>query len=318
MKTDPAFREWRDISRVDGEGGFIGVPPKYLIDDYVLVARPGRVFADLCRNEVLPFGTDSLFIPRELSGVTAGMQTGDNAAISDSDITDTLISAPVGTCAGQFGCSVQLLEQAPVNLSAILFRDLMAAHASQLDIQVIAGTGANGQVTGVDNTPGIQNVAAAATDIPGFFTALAKAMYLINTTRFEPPEVVVMHPTRFSWLCSLTDNAHRPLVEPYANPLANTSGVLQKVAAERVVGQVMGLPIVVDPSVTMVDGSDVVHVARSSDLLLWECPFRLVVRPEVKAPNLTVTLQAWNYLAFTAGRYVSSVVRITGLTAPEW
>ena len=40
--------------------------------------------------------------------------------------------------------------------------------------------------------------------------------------------------------------------------------------------------------------------------------------PETKAQNLTVLLQIYNYLAFSAGRYPQSVVEITGLTAPTF
>ncbi|WP_406816187.1 HK97 family phage prohead protease [Mycobacterium sp. M23085] len=316
VRTDPAFAEWRDISTVDGDAGF-AVPPKYLIDDYVLVARPGRAFADCCTNETLPAGTDSVNLPAATQGTAAAIQTADNTEIVDVDITDTLISAPVRTIAGQIGASIELIEQAPVDLSAIIFRDLIAAHATQLDLQVIAGTGENGQVQGIDNTPGVQSIEAASSDIPGFFNALAQALYLINSNRYEPPEVIVMSPIRYAWICSLLDSEHRPLLLPYASGATNMAGVLQKVAAERIVGQIMGLPIVLDASVTMVDGSDTVYIGRTSDLVLWESPFKLLVRPQVKAPNLTVVLQAWNYSAF-ACRYPSSVVRITGLAAVEF
>lgn len=317
VKTDPAFREWRDISRVSSEGGY-GAPPKYLVDDYVLLARPGRAFADSCHNEALPSGCSSLNLPKMASGTAEAIQTADNTEIVDVDLTDELITADVETVAGQIGVSIQLLQQSPADISAILFRDLMAAHATQTDLQVIAGTGSNGEVLGVDNTPGIQSVAVASSDIPGFYKALGNAIQIVNNTRFMPPEVVIMHPVRFSWICSLIDNQNRPLTLPYAGAPANGAGVLQKVASERVVGQIMGLPIVIDSSVTVVDGSDVVYVARASDLILWESPFKLRVLPQVKGPNLTVTIQAFNYLAFTASRYTSSVVRITGLTSPEF
>jgi hypothetical protein len=63
---------------------------------------------------------------------------------------------------------------------------------------------------------------------------------------------------------------------------------------------------------------DIVYVARSSDLLLYEGGIRARVLPETKASNLTVVLQVYSYVAFTAGRYPQSVVEITGLTAPTF
>jgi hypothetical protein len=42
------------------------------------------------------------------------------------------------------------------------------------------------------------------------------------------------------------------------------------------------------------------------------------VLPETKAQNLTVILQVYRYLAFSAARYPQSIVQITGLTAPTF
>ena len=39
---------------------------------------------------------------------------------------------------------------------------------------------------------------------------------------------------------------------------------------------------------------------------------------QVTATTLTVLLQIYSYLAFTAARYPASVVEITGLTAPTF
>ncbi|OBJ57998.1 DNA primase [Mycobacterium asiaticum] len=87
----------------------------------------------------------------------------------------------------------------------------------------------------------------------------------------------------------------------------------------------MGLPVVTDPNVTTHAGAgsptgteDVVYVARTSDILLWESGIRARVLPETKAQTLTVILQIFGYLAFTAARYPQSVVTITGLQAPTF
>ncbi len=93
---------------------------------------------------------------------------------------------------------------------------------------------------------GVTSTEAASTDIPGFYKALAGAIKTVNFTRFMPPEVIVMSPVRYSWLCSLVDDSHRPLIQPYAAGITNAAGVLQNVAAERIVGQLMGLPTVID------------------------------------------------------------------------
>jgi hypothetical protein len=86
-----------------------------------------------------------------------------------------------------------------------------------------------------------------------------------------------------------------------------------------------GLPVVTDPNISTTSGAgtaagtnDIVYVLRASDLVLWESGIRARVLPETRANNLTVLLQIYNYLAFSAGRYPQSVVEITGLTAPTF
>ncbi|HVQ84627.1 MAG TPA: phage major capsid protein [Mycobacterium sp.] len=322
VASDDSFKEYRDISRVDGQGGY-AVPPAWLMDQYIELARPGRAFANLVQRQALPGGTDSINIPKLLTGTAVGVQTADNTAIAKVDLTDTFINAPVRTIAGAQGVSIQLIDQSPIAFDDVVFRDLVAAHAASTDTQVLAGSGTGGQVLGVNNTPGILTVAASAVTIQGVYSAIANAIQLVHTQRFLPPEVIVMHPVRWGWFLSLLDNQERPLFLPAANSPMNVGGVLSDVASQQVVGQMHGLPVVTDPNITTTAGGspgnqDLIYVLRASDLVLWESGIRARVLPETLATNLTVLLQIYNYLAFSAGRYPQSVVEITGLTAPTF
>jgi hypothetical protein len=134
-----------------------------------------------------------------------------------------------------------------------------------------------------------------------------------------------MHPRRWGWLLSLLDGNGRPLFLPNAQSPFNAGGILTDVDSQQVVGTVQGLPIVTDPNITTTAGSesgggteDVIYVMRASDLVLWESGIRARVLPETKAANLTVLLQIFGYLAFSAARYPQSIVEITGLTAPTF
>jgi HK97 family phage major capsid protein len=322
VAQDDSFKEYRDISRVDGQGGY-AVPPAWLMDQYIELARPGRAFANLVQRQALPGGTDSINIPKLLTGTTVGIQTADNTPVSKTDLTDTFINAPVRTIAGAQGVSIQLIDQSPIAFDDVVFRDLVAAHAAATDTQVLAGSGTAGQVLGVNNTPGILTVAASAVTIQGVYSAIANAIQLVHSQRFLPPEVIVMHPVRWGWFLSLLDNQERPLFLPAANSPMNVGGVLEAVASQQVVGQMHGLPVVTDPNITTTAGGspgnqDLIYVLRASDLVLWESGIRARVLPETLATNLTVLLQIYNYLAFSAGRYPQSVVEITGLTAPTF
>ena len=318
------YKEYRDLSRVEGQGGY-AVPPAWLMDQYIELARPGRAFANLVQRQPLPGGTDSINIPKLLTGTAVGVQTADNTPVVDVDLTDTFINAPVRTIAGAQGVSIQLIDQSPIAFDDVVFRDLVAAHAASTDQQVISGTGVNGQVLGVDATPGILTVPASSVTIQGVYSAIANAIQTVHTQRFLPPEVIVMHPRRWGWFLSLLDTSDRPLFLPTANSPMNVAGVLSDVASQQVVGQMHGLPVVTDPNISITSGTgtaagtdDIIYVLRASDLVLWESGVRARVLPETKAQNLTVLLQIYNYLAFSAGRYPQSVVEITGLSAPTF
>jgi hypothetical protein len=83
-----AFQEFRDLSRVDGSGGY-GVPPAWLMNQYIELARPGRAIANIVQRQALPGGTDSLDVPKILTGTTVAVQTADNTPVSDTDVSRT-------------------------------------------------------------------------------------------------------------------------------------------------------------------------------------------------------------------------------------
>lgn len=270
------------------------------MDQYVTYARPGRAFANVCQRAPLPGGTDSINVPKMLTGTTVAIQTADNQPVSDTDLTDTFINAPVRTISGQQGVAIQLIDQSPIAFDDVVFRDLVAAHAAVLDQQVMYGTGANGQVLGVTQTPNVNNIAVSALTIQGIYSAIANAIQTIHVTRFLPPEVIVMHPRRWGWLLTLLDTQNRPLFIPEANSPWNAAGILTDVDSQQIVGRTHGLPIVTDPNIATNLGAgtneDQIFVMRASDLVLWEGGIRARVLPETKAANLTVLLQIYNYL----------------------
>jgi HK97 family phage major capsid protein len=151
-----AFQEFRDLSRVDGSGGY-GVPPAWLMNQHIELARPGRAIANVVQRQAFPGGTDSPNVPKILTGTTVAVQTADNTPVSDTDLTDTFINAPVRTIAGHQGLAIQLIDQSPIAFDDIVFRDLVAAHAAVTDVQVIGGAGTNGEVLGIRNTPNTQH-----------------------------------------------------------------------------------------------------------------------------------------------------------------
>ncbi|MFJ6841353.1 phage major capsid protein [Streptomyces griseoluteus] len=322
VATDP---EYRDLSRTDGNGGYF-VPPVWLMDQYAELARAGRAYANVVSNQPLPPGTDSINIPKVASGTATAVQNGDNTAVQETDLTDTFINAPVRTIAGQQDVAIQLLDQSPVSFDEVIFRDLVADYATKTDLQVISGSGSAGQVLGVRNTAGITTISYtdATPTVAKLYSKIADAVQRVHTGRFMAPTVIVMHPRRWAYLLAASDSTGRPLVVPNSGNPQNAIGTLGVVGSQQVVGTMHGLPVVTDPSMPTNLGvgtnEDVIHVLRASDLILYESGIRSRVLPEVGSGNLTVRLQVYGYLAFTAARYPASVVEIggTGLVAPSF
>ncbi|EID10189.1 phage major capsid protein [Mycolicibacterium phlei] len=325
--------EFRNLSRTDGQGGYF-VPPLWAMQRFIELARAGRAYANLVPSEPLPAGTDSINIPKIATGTSTAVQSGDNSALTgpgahETDLTDTSVSAGVKTIAGQQGLSIQLLDQSPLNFDEIVFRDLAADYATKLDIQVISGTGTGNQVVGVRNTAGIETITATSAggsnldDVKLVYAKIADAIQRVHTLRFLPPEVIVMHPRRWAWFMSVFDGDDRPLMA-LSGPGVNQVGVLENVASQQIVGHMHGLPVVTDPNIPTTLGTstneDVIHVLRASDLLLFESGIRTRTLEQTRAESLTVLLQVYGYLAFTAARYPKSVVEIAGsaLKAPTF
>jgi hypothetical protein len=112
---------------------------------------------------------------------------------------------------------------------------------AETDQQVIEGSGANGEVLGIQLAPGITTIAASAIDIQHVYGAIANAVQTIHSTRFLPPEVIVMHPRRWGWFLSLLDASQRPLFLGTANAPMNVAGVLTDVASQQIVGSLLGV-----------------------------------------------------------------------------
>lgn len=317
-------REFRALDRADGSGGYF-VPPLWVMQDWIALARAGRAYANLVPTEALPAGTDSINVPKVSSGTSTAIQTADNASVSETDLDDTSVSAPVRTIAGQQSVAIQLLDQSPVNFDEVIFSDLVADYATKVDLQVISGSGSNGQVLGVRGTDSIETISYTGTaSAAALYSKVADAVQRVHTLRFMPPTVIVMHPRRWAYLLAATDENGRPLVVPGPGNPQNAMATLGEVASQGVVGQLHGLPVVVDPNMPAALGSgtneDVIHVLRASDLRLWESGIRTRVLPEVGSGTLTTRLQVYGYLAFTAARYPKSVVEIGGsaLAAPTF
>lgn len=304
--------QMRALTTTDGAGGDF-VPPLWLISQFIELARPGRVTADLVNNQPLPGGTDTISLPRIATGTATAQQATQNTAIQNTDATTNSVSAAVLTIAGGQSLAQQLLDQSPINMDEILLMDLAADYAVKCDTFVITNNATN--AVGLISAAGI-TVGVTATTLTGagsIWSKVADAVQQIHTSRYMPPTSIVMHPRRWAAFLAGTDTQNRPLVTPSAmNPLADSSGV----KSAGFVGVIQGLPVYTDPNLPTNRGAstnqDPAFVLRESDIILYESVPRAEASIQPGFMNLTVNLRFYRYVALHASRYTKSIALLDG------
>ncbi len=311
--------ESRDLTTTATAGGGF-VPPVYLGDYYAGFARESRPFADLIPTSPLPDAGMTLSIPKITTGTTVThIITQNSTAPSETDIVEATISVPVVTIAGQQDVSQALFDRSDPGIDQILFNDLRADYDRYLDLQMLSGTGANGQHLGIravsspNTVTYTQATPTAALTTPKVYDAVQQ----IATNRHAPADAIVMHPRRSAWLASNLSSTF---------PLFQVGGLTQAQGTQDIGSliSVSGLRVVSDSNVGILYGAstteDEVYVVRASDMHLWEGPLQTRVMFEVGSGTLTVRLQLFAYSAFASSRFNKSISIIsgTGLIAPTF
>jgi HK97 family phage major capsid protein len=323
--------EKRALGNTGGAGGSGGefAPPLWLVDEFVALARPGRVAADLFTHDTLPGGVSSINVPKVSTGTTTALQTTQNSALSQTDMTTTSLSANISTIGGKQVVSVQLLEQSAIPFDRVILQDLALAYAGALDIQALTGAGTSGALRGLANAASLTTIAytQASPTVVGagqFYALIAKAISQVYSTRYLPPDTILMHPRRWAWICAAFDTSNRPLVVPAAlamNPVATDDTNV----AQGFVGTLQGLQVFTDPNLPINLGGgtnqDPVYIFRRGDVLLWESASPTVETfTQPYADSMGVLFRLYGYAAMVPDRYGSSIVLLsgTGLVTPTF
>lgn len=325
--------EARAMGNTDAAGGAGGefAPPAWLVDEFVKLARAGRVTADRCVKDPLPSGVSSINLPKVSVGTKTGVQATQNTSITSQDMTTTAVSSGITTIAGKNVVSQQLLDQSAIPFDRVILGDLAADYARELGSQVLSGSDSGGELNGIQTyftAHGTVNVSYTTTQPAvagggGFYAIINQSISAVASARFLPPNAIVMHPRRWSWVAGSFDGSNRPLVSPSGNAFNQIADASQ-VAAQGPVGEMAGLPVYVDPNIPIDLGAgtdeDVVLVGKFDDLYLWEAGPRMQAFDAPYADTAGVLFRALGYAAFIPHRYASSVSVIsgTGLVTPTW
>lgn len=308
---DEALAEYR--STTGNYGGL--VVPQYLTDLYAPVLKSGRPFLTNVTSVPLPAAGMNITIPRGATGTSVAAQETQNTGVSNTTLTESDLVVPVRTFAGQQLTSRQSVDRG-AGIAQILLQDLFADYATKVNVSAISGDGTAGGHFGILNTTSVQTAAWTGTTGASLVSSLHNAIGKVNSSRYAAADLIVMHPRRWAWLCAQSDSSLRPLVQvdgPGFNAVGN--GVA---AGYGVVGSVAGVSVVTDAGIPTNLGAstdeDRIIVTRRSDVLLMEdagAPVGLTFE-EVKGDQLSVTMVAYGYSAFTAGRYPVATCNLQG------
>lgn len=323
--------ETRAVDRTDTTSGGDLVPPKWIFDEIALLARAGRVTADLVRSIPLPPGTDSVRFPKITTGTAVAIQTADNASLTSTDMVANTVTAPVVTVGGIQDVALQLIDQSPMNITDLVLGDLAADYARKLDDQVINGSGSSGQMLGILNTSSI--TATTYTDATPtaaeLYPFLSDNIRDVLNARYIGGEVFVWNPKMWYFFVKSLDSSSRPFVTFNANGPFNAYGSsnsasevglsVQDNLQSAYAGNFMGVPVFLDPNVPTNLGAGT-NETRSilmnrMDNILMEGTAHASVHPDSLANTMTMRFRFYRYAAFTAGRFApgNGVVSGTGM-----
>ena len=318
-----------DMSTSAGAGGEFA-PPLWLVEDFVALARAGRVTADLCHHDTLPSGVSSVNLPKVAGGTAAGVQATQNSALTDTAMTTTSVSSGITTVGGKQIVPMQLLQQSGIPFDRVILQDLAKAYAVQVDNQVLYGSNANGQLRGL---VGVANNNAFTTSTPApasvtnansLYYVTSKAAAAVQTSIFEPADAIIMHPNRWAWILGSVDANSRPLVIP-AGPSFNGLGTADAPVAQGFAGTFGGYNVYTDPNISLTangtsgtTAQDEIYIVRRDQLWLYESPVQTASFDATYADNASVLFRILGYLAFIPNRYAGAVqsIRGTGLVLP--
>ena len=339
IRSTPRNLEARTNPNTSAGTGGEFVPPLCLVSKYAAFMRPGRVFANRCVNMPLPPGIDVINVPKITTGSSTAIQATQGTGVSSTDIVTTSVSASVNTIAGQEDISLQLLEQSPIAMDGVVFDDLSRDYDQRLDLQVISGSGANGQHKGVlsvtqatsntDPTKASGVTVASTVFYDGStsgsqYRSIVNGVNQIETLRFASPTAIWVHPRRAnSWGYAADAATGRPLFIPTKYGAYNVAGLNEgSPVVEGLAGELYGLPVVKDANMsttmngTAVTGgtADAIVVLKEDDLWLWEGTMRMRALPEILSGTLQIRFQLYAYSAFLPNRFAAGISILTGNT----
>lgn len=308
--------------RAAGTGAFAGlVVPQYLVDLVAPNAAAGRPFADICNSHDLPDSGMTVNISRITTATSAAAQT-ENAAVSETNIDDTLLTESVFTVAGQQTLSRQAIDRG-TGTEDVTINDLVRRYHTALDSKLI-----NDATTGLTNVAQSVAYTDASPTAAELYPKILNAQSNLETVMLDQGVgdiYAVMHSRRWAWMQSQVGTSWPFIGQPgYPSQVGGTNystgygqgvrGILPS-----------GIKVVIDNNISTALGAgteDEIYIVNAAECHLWEDPSApLMIRTDATAAaSLGVLMVVYGYAAYSFRRYTNGHQKIagTGLIAPSF
>ena len=256
--------------------GFIGY-----IDNLIDFNRPA--LSAFSRGALPAAGLTVEYAQVSANTLAVGVQDPENEALSFGNLSIDSVSEPVKTYGGYTEMSKQTIERSSVNYLDTALRALSIAYANATNAAFVA------KVQGLTMTGKVFDVSAGTSE--ALIGGLADASTYIYKNSGLRPEAIVVGTTAYKFLLSVAGEDGRPVV------LVNGAGVnnIGSANVPGLSGQLLGLPIIVDPAMTATKA----YVANSAALQTLESAGAPVRLTSGDITTLTDSISVYGYMAIT-------------------
>jgi HK97 family phage prohead protease len=251
------------------------------VSDTVRILNAGRPTYSVFSSGALPPDGMNVEYPKiNTNTIDVANQAAEGDTLAYGKLTLTSATAPIKTYGGYTDMSRQVVERSSINYVDTAFRAMVAKYAS------VTNAAMRQQL--ITDAALFNQSALGAWTATEIIDSLAEAATKVNGDTGLPLEFILVSSDVFRLVAKSTDTLDRPILSNTGGTV-NTYGNINPVG---LTGNILGLPIVVDPSLAALS----FYAGNSAAITTYEsagAPFRL---NDEEITNLTNSFSVYGYL----------------------
>jgi HK97 family phage prohead protease len=251
------------------------------VSDTVRILNAGRPTYSVFSTGALPADGMNVEYPKvNTNTLDVEEQAAEGDALAYGKLTLTSATAPIKTYGGYTDMSRQVVERSSINYVDTAFRAMVAKYAATTNAAVRAKL--------ISEAANFNTSALGAWTATEIIDSLAEAATKVNGDTGLPLEFILVSSDVFRLIAKTVDTLDRPILSN-VGATSNTYGSINPVG---LTGNILGLPVVVDPSLANLS----FYAGNSAALTNYEsagAPFRL---NDEEITTLTNSFSVYGYL----------------------